>query len=72
MTYTEAVEKALNGDTTGFDFLYNSTKNNKQKRQSPKVGNWRHTDSMFYDYRLTSRIMPVEERKGMRCEQGFF
>ena len=29
MTYTEAVEKALNGDTTGFDFLYNSTKNNK-------------------------------------------
>lgn len=50
----------------------NSTKNNKQKRQSPKVGNWRHTDSMFYDYRLTSRIMPVEERKGMRCEQGFF
>lgn len=29
MTYTEAVEKALKGDTTGFDFLYNSTKNNK-------------------------------------------
>ena len=29
MTYTEAVEKALKGDTIGFDFLYNSTKNNK-------------------------------------------
>lgn len=29
MTYTEAVGKALNGDTSGFDFLYNSTKNNK-------------------------------------------
>lgn len=29
MTYTEAVGKALNGDASGFDFLYNSTKNNK-------------------------------------------
>lgn len=29
MTYTQAVELALNGDSSGFDFLYNSTKNNK-------------------------------------------
>ncbi len=29
MTYTQAVERALNGDSSGFDFLYNSTKNNK-------------------------------------------
>ena len=29
MTYTEAVEMARKGDMTGFDFLYNSTKNNK-------------------------------------------
>ncbi|MGN0327812.1 MAG: RNA polymerase sigma factor [Lachnospira sp.] len=29
MTYTEAVGKALNSDASGFDFLYNSTKNNK-------------------------------------------
>ena len=29
MTYTEAVEKALKGDTVGFDFLYNSTKSKK-------------------------------------------
>lgn len=29
MTYTEAVEMARKGETTGFDFLYNSTKSNK-------------------------------------------
>lgn len=29
MTYTEAVEKAQRGDTTGFDFLYNETKSKK-------------------------------------------
>ena len=29
MTYTEAVNKALDGEALGFDFLYNSTKNNK-------------------------------------------
>lgn len=29
MTYTQAVELALNGDSSGFDFLYNFTKNNK-------------------------------------------
>ena len=29
MTYTQAVEKALKGDSIGFDFLYNSTKNKK-------------------------------------------
>ena len=29
MTYTEAVKRALNGDSAGFEFLYNATKNNK-------------------------------------------
>ena len=29
MTYTQAVEKACNGDSTGFEFLYDTTKNNK-------------------------------------------
>lgn len=29
MTYTEAIRKALNGDATGFEYLYNSTRNNK-------------------------------------------
>ena len=29
MTYTQAVELALRGDSSGFDFLYNATKNNK-------------------------------------------
>lgn len=29
MTFTEAINKALNGEASGFDFLYNSTKNNK-------------------------------------------
>lgn len=29
MTYTQAVEKALCGDGSGFEFLYNSTKNRK-------------------------------------------
>ena len=29
MTFTEAINKALNGDASGFDFLYNATKNNK-------------------------------------------
>ena len=63
------MEWAVNGSDT---FRGNSLKNDKQKRQSPKVGNWRHTDSMFYDYRLTSRIMPVEERKEPRRKHGFF
>lgn len=29
MTFTEAINKALNGEASGFDFLYNATKNNK-------------------------------------------
>lgn len=29
MTYTEAIRKALDGDATGFEYLYNSTRNNK-------------------------------------------
>ena len=29
MTYTQAVELALRGDSSGFDFLYNATKSNK-------------------------------------------
>ena len=29
MTYTQAVEKACNGDSPGFEFLYDTTKNNK-------------------------------------------
>lgn len=29
MTYTQAVEKACNGDSMGFEFLYDTTKNNK-------------------------------------------
>lgn len=29
MIYTQAVEKACNGDSTGFEFLYDTTKNNK-------------------------------------------
>lgn len=29
MTYTEAIRKALSGDATGFDYLYNSTSNKK-------------------------------------------
>ncbi len=29
MTYTEAISKALNGDASGFEYLYNSTRNNK-------------------------------------------
>lgn len=29
MTYTEAVKLALSGDSSGFDFLYNTTKSNK-------------------------------------------
>lgn len=29
MTYTQAVRMALSGDTAGFDYLYNATKNNK-------------------------------------------
>ncbi len=29
MTYTEAIRKALSGDASGFEYLYNSTRNNK-------------------------------------------
>ena len=29
MTFTEAINKVLNGEASGFDFLYNATKNNK-------------------------------------------
>ena len=29
MTYTEAIKKALDGDASGFEFLYNSTRNDK-------------------------------------------
>ena len=32
MTYTQAVEKACNGDSMGFEFLYDTTKNNKCER----------------------------------------
>ena len=29
MTYTEAIERALSGDESGFNFLYNATKTDK-------------------------------------------
>ena len=49
-----------------------STKNDKQKRQSPIAGNWRHTYSMLSDCRLTSRMLPVAVRKKSLHEQDFF
>ena len=59
------------GSGTGIIRVH-STKNDKEKRQSPKVGNRRQTDFEFYGYRLTSKILPVEERKEQKREQGFF
>ena len=49
-----------------------STKSDKQKRQSPKAGNWRHAYSVLSDCRLTSRILPVAVRKRSLHEKGFF
>jgi hypothetical protein len=48
-----------------------STRNNKQKRQFPKVGNWRQAH-FFYNCWLVGRIMPMVEYSEPRREQGFF
>ncbi|MDY3222231.1 MAG: hypothetical protein SOX11_03705 [Lachnospiraceae bacterium] len=49
-----------------------SRKFDKKKRQIPVMGNWRHTDSMFYNCRSTGKIMPVVGRKELWRKQGFF
>ena len=58
------------GNGTGIIRVH-STKNDKEKRQSPKVGNWRQVH-FRNNCRLVGRIMPVEEWKEPRRKQGFF
>jgi len=51
------MEWAVNGSDT---FRGNSLKNDKQKRQPPKVGNWRDKASHYYADE-PAMIMPVEK-----------
>ena len=52
MTYTQAVEKACNGDSTGFEFLYDTTKNNKYylalkyMKEEAYIRAWKNLDKL--------------------------